>query len=75
MGDAAYLEGVAAFQSGNRKRAVESLRKAQRYDDSRSNASQWLAHIAQVEEAEAQAALARAEAKQQAEQEDEAAKN
>ncbi|MEW6166373.1 MAG: CDC27 family protein [Pseudomonadota bacterium] len=75
MGDAAYLEGVAAFQSGNRQRAVESLRRAQRYDDSRSNASQWLAHIEQVEAAEAQAALARAEAKQQAEQEDEAAKN
>lgn len=63
MGDAAYLEGVAAFQAGNRKRAIESLRKAQNYDASRNAASQWLNHIAQIEEAEAQAALAAAAAK------------
>ncbi|SFF58423.1 TPR repeat-containing protein [Fontimonas thermophila] len=63
MGDAAYLEGVAAFQAGNRKRAVEALRKAQGYDESRNNATQWLNHIAQIEEAEAQAAIAAAEAK------------
>jgi tetratricopeptide (TPR) repeat protein len=60
QGDAAYLEGVAAFQSGNRKAAVAALRKAQDHDDSRSNATQWLNHIAQIEQAEAQAALAAA---------------
>lgn len=63
IGDAAYLEGIAAFQAGNRKRAIEALRRAQKHDDSRSNATQWLNHIAQVEEVEAQAALAAAEAK------------
>lgn len=66
MGEAAYLEGVAAFQSGNRQRAVASLRKAQRYDESRNNATQWLTHIAQIEEAEAQEAIAAAEASEPA---------
>lgn len=72
MGDAAYLEGVAAFQSGNRKAAIASLRKAQRYDESRSNATQWLNHIAQTEEAEAQAAIAAAESSDAAPEEEKA---
>lgn len=75
MGDAAYLEGIAAFQSGNRKRAIDSLRKAQNYDESRSAAGQWLNHIAQIEEAEAQAAIATAESKADKAEEDGAAKN
>lgn len=61
MGDAAYLEGVAAFQSGNRKRAIAALRRSQQYPDSRDAASQWLNHIAQVEETEAQEVFSEAE--------------
>ncbi|MFA5941551.1 MAG: tetratricopeptide repeat protein [Sinimarinibacterium sp.] len=72
MGDAAYLEGIAAFQLGNRKRAVDALHKAQGYDDSRNGASQWLNHIAQIEDAEtqAQAAMAAAEEAKGAKAED-----
>lgn len=74
-GDAAFLEGVAAFQSGSRKRAVDALRRAQKYDESRANATQWLNHIAQIEETEAQAAIAAAEAKAAKAEEEGAAKN
>ncbi len=63
-GEAAMLEGVSAFQSGDRRRALAALRKAQQYPESRNNASQWLSHIAQIDEAEAadRAALAAAQA-------------
>lgn len=59
-GDAAYLEGVAAYQSGDRRAAIAALRTAQRHEESRNNAAQWLNHIAQIERAEAQAALSAA---------------
>ncbi len=52
-GEAAFLAGVAAFNAGDRKRAVTSLQKAMNYDESRNNATQWLAHMRQVEEQEA----------------------
>jgi tetratricopeptide (TPR) repeat protein len=60
QGDAAYLEGIAAFQLGDRRRAAAALRRAQAHEESRGNAVQWLNHIAQIEQAEAQAALAAA---------------
>ncbi len=61
MGDATYLQGIAAFQAGNSKLAVDLLRNAQQYDESRSAAGQWLNHIAQLEEIEAQKAGAAVE--------------
>lgn len=55
-GQAAYLQGVAAFNLGQRQRAVALLRSAQQHDASRNVAGQWLNHIAQMEEAEVAAA-------------------
>ncbi len=72
MGEAAYLEGIAAFQSGNRNRARDALRRAQKYEETRNSAGQWLNHIEQTEAAEAQAAEA-TEALKQARKEAEAA--
>jgi len=54
MGDATYLQGIAAFQSGNSNLAIDLLRKAQQYDESRSAAGQWLNHIAALEQMQAQ---------------------
>lgn len=71
MGEAAYLEGIAAFQSGNRGRAREALHRAQKYEETRNSAGQWLNHIEQTEAAEAQAAEAKealAQAQREAEQ-------
>lgn len=51
-GQAAYLQGVAAFNLGQKQRAVSLLQSAQQYDGSRNAAGQWLNHIAQqMEEA------------------------
>ncbi len=71
MGEAAYLEGIAAFQSGNRSRARDALNRAQKYEETRNSAGQWLNHIEQTEAAEAMAAEA-TEALKQAKQEAEA---
>ncbi|MDP9141948.1 MAG: tetratricopeptide repeat protein [Pseudomonadota bacterium] len=72
MGEAAYLEGIAAFQSGNRNRARDALHRSQRYEETRNSAGQWLNHIEQTEAAEAMAAEA-TEALKQAKQEAEEA--
>jgi len=72
MGEAAYLEGIAAFQSGNRNRARDALHRSQKYEETRNSAGQWLNHIEQTEAAEAMAAEA-TEALKQAKQEAEEA--
>ncbi|QHS11162.1 tetratricopeptide repeat protein [Sinimarinibacterium sp. NLF-5-8] len=70
-GEAAFLEGVAAFNKGDRRRALTALRKAQQYPESRNNASQWINHIAQIDEADALATRAtRAAANNRAEADD-----
>jgi tetratricopeptide (TPR) repeat protein len=48
-GEAALLEGVAAFNAGNRARAVDALLRAMNHDDSRNNAAQWLSHVRSLE--------------------------
>ncbi len=56
---AAFLTGVAAFESGDAARAKNALRDAMKFDDTRTNARAWLAHIEQIEaEARASAELA-----------------
>lgn len=58
-GEAAFLTGVAAYESGDAPRAKNALREAMKFDDTRSNARAWLAHIEQIEaEARASAELA-----------------
>lgn len=52
-GDVAFLIGVAAFQSGDRNRAVASFQRAVGFDESRNNATQWLAHVRQLQEQDA----------------------
>lgn len=49
-GEAAFLEGVAAFNAGNRARAIGALQRAMNYDESRNNAAQWLSHVRNMEE-------------------------
>jgi tetratricopeptide (TPR) repeat protein len=49
VSEAAFLTGVAAFNAGQTDRAKASLRKALNDDDTRKMASQWLAHIEQLE--------------------------
>ena len=61
-GEVAFLSGVAAFNTGDRRRAIAALQRAMDFDDTRNNAMQWIAHLRQIEEAEAQAAVARAAA-------------
>ncbi|MDD3763299.1 MAG: tetratricopeptide repeat protein [Nevskiales bacterium] len=61
VADATYLQGIAAFHTGNRKLAVELLRKAKDSDETRNSATQWLNHIAQVEDEEARESLAAAD--------------
>lgn len=65
-GEAAFLTGVAAFNAGDTQRAIAALQRAMNYDESRNNATQWIGHIRQTQEAAAQAAIAAAEAAQAA---------
>ncbi len=74
MGEAAYLEGIAAFQSGNRGRARDALHRSQRYEETRNSAGQWLNHIEQTEAAEVQAAEATEALKQAKKEAEEAEK-
>lgn len=74
MGEAAYLEGIAAFQSGNRARARDALNRAQKYEETRASAGQWLNHIEQTEAAEAAAAEAKEALAQARKEAEEAAK-
>jgi tetratricopeptide (TPR) repeat protein len=55
-GDAVFLAGVSAFQSGDEKRAVGYLQRALQFEGNRNQATQWLNHIRM--KAEASAALA-----------------
>lgn len=51
-GDAAFLAGVAAFNLGDSKRALNYLQRALSDDGSRKNATQWIAHIREQQEME-----------------------
>lgn len=68
-GEAAFLTGVAAYESGKTDRAKAALKEAMKFDDTRRNARDWLAHIEQIE-AEAQAAAALAASLAASESED-----
>lgn len=63
-GEAAFLEGVAAFNAGNRARAVDALLRAMNHDDSRNNAAQWLGHVRSLEAQEGRNAPSAAAAPQ-----------
>lgn len=52
-GHAAFLAGVAAYNLKDKARAIALLQRALGYDETRSNATQWLNHIRQTEELEA----------------------
>lgn len=51
-GEVAFLAGVAAFNIKDNKRARENLQRALKHEETRKNATDWLAHIGQQEEAE-----------------------